>query len=221
MTPGQPDEPRSSQPGQRALGAMESAVRRARVNQGLQGLPTPPAGSGIAPRTPSSVPTGHLPPKAANDRDQRRSERRLTAAILVVAGLVVLSGIALAVSASRHSGRPSPTAAPTTRPLRPGRSTTTAATTSTTVSPGGPPQISSLSPDSGSAGQTVTVNGSNFLSSNGRIIAAFNGQPTATSCPSQEVCTVTVPPPSPGATSAQVTITTASGTSNAVTFSYK
>jgi len=67
----------------------------------------------------------------------------------------------------------------------------------------------------------VTVNGSNFLSSNGRIIAAFNGQPTATSCPSQEVCTVTVPPPSPGVTSAHVTVTTANGTSNAVTFSYK
>jgi hypothetical protein len=48
----------------------------------------------------------------------------------------------------------------------------------------------------------------------------FNGQVAPTSCPAQNTCTVTVPPSLGGAT-AQVTITTASGTSNVVTFMYR
>jgi hypothetical protein len=79
--------------------------------------------------------------------------------------------------------------------------------------------IASLSPASGTAGEGIQVAGSNFLSSSGQIVATFNGQVTATSCPAQNTCTVTVPPMS-GSQSAQVTITTASGTSNAVTFTY-
>jgi hypothetical protein len=79
--------------------------------------------------------------------------------------------------------------------------------------------IASLSPANGAAGQGIQVAGSNFLSSSGQIVASFNGQVTATSCPAQNTCTVTVPPMS-GSQSAQVTITTASGTSNAVTFTY-
>ncbi len=79
--------------------------------------------------------------------------------------------------------------------------------------------ISALSPSSGAAGESVQVAGSNFLSSNGHIVATFNGQVASTSCPAQNTCTVTVPP-STGSPSAQVTITTASGTSNAVTFTY-
>jgi hypothetical protein len=86
------------------------------------------------------------------------------------------------------------------------------------VAPSGPPVISSLSPSSGSAGQSVTVAGSNFLSTNGQIVATFNGQVAPTSCPDQSSCTVTVPPST--APSAQVIITTAGGASNAVTFSY-
>ena len=95
--------------------------------------------------------------------------------------------------------------------------------TSTTTSPvaavpGGPPVISSLAP-SGSAGQSIQVAGANFLSSSGQIVAMFNGTVAPTSCPAQNTCTVTVPPSS-GGTSAQVTITTAGGTSNALTFTY-
>jgi hypothetical protein len=51
-------------------------------------------------------------------------------------------------------------------------------------------------------------------------VATFNGQVAPTSCPAQNTCTVTVPP-SPGGATAQVTITTASGTSNVVTFIYR
>ena len=80
--------------------------------------------------------------------------------------------------------------------------------------------ISALNPSSGPAGESVQVAGSNFLSSNGRIVATFNGQVASTSCPAQNTCTVTVPT-STGSPSAQVTITTSSGTSNAVTFTYR
>jgi hypothetical protein len=79
--------------------------------------------------------------------------------------------------------------------------------------------IASLSPASGAPGEGIQVAGSNFLSSSGQIVATFNGQVTSTSCPAQNTCTVTVPPMS-GSSSALVTITTASGTSNAVTFTY-
>ena len=79
--------------------------------------------------------------------------------------------------------------------------------------------IASIDPASGTAGQGIQIAGSNFLSSDGQIVANFNGQVAPTSCPEQNTCTVTVPPMS-GSQSAKVTITTASGTSNAVTFTY-
>ena len=81
------------------------------------------------------------------------------------------------------------------------------------------PVISSLSPSSGSAGESIQVAGTNFISSDGKIVATFNGQVAPTSCPAPDTCAVTVPPQS-GSPSAQVSITTASGTSNAVTFTY-
>jgi hypothetical protein len=86
------------------------------------------------------------------------------------------------------------------------------------VAPSGPPVISSLSPASGAAGQSITIAGSNFLSTSGQIVATFNGQVAPTSCPAQNTCTVTVPPST--ASSAQVVITTAGGSSNAMTFTY-
>ncbi len=220
MTTGQPDGPRRSQSGQRALGAMESAVQRARASQGIAG---PPVGSGSPPRPPAAEsPNQPLSAEVDGERAERESERWLAAAVVAVAVLVVASGIALAVSTSRQSGGPSPTAASTTQPGRTRVSPTITTTTTTTApsTPGAPPQIASLTPASGSPGQSVTVTGSNFLSSDGRIVASFDGRVTATSCSTQHVCTVTVPPPSAGETSAQVTITTASGTSNAITFSY-
>jgi hypothetical protein len=64
----------------------------------------------------------------------------------------------------------------------------------------------------------MTITGANFLSSNGQIVATFNGRVATTSCPAQNTCTVTVPPST--APSAQVVITTAGGASNAVTFDY-
>jgi hypothetical protein len=79
--------------------------------------------------------------------------------------------------------------------------------------------IASLSPASGAVGQGIQVDGANFLSSNGQILATFNGQVAPTDCPAANTCTVTVPPMG-GSPSVQVIITTASGASNAVTFTY-
>ena len=174
--------------------------------------------------------------------DPARQDRWLIISVVVVGALVVVAAIALAVSLTATSG---PTALPASTATRPapthagaappsggshvkghhkpagtsGTPTNTSTTTPVSAAAGGPPVISSLTPSSGSAGQSVQVAGANFLSSSGQIVATFNGQVAPTSCPAQNTCTVTVPPSS-GDPSAQVMITTASGTSNAVTFTY-
>ena len=213
-------------PGQRALGAMESAVRRARESAGAPPLSRPPPEDRHPPG-----PTGETAPPA-------RPDRWLIGTVAVVAVLVVAAAIALIVSSSSSTAPPSPAAAPSgqapTAPTHspstgprngaapattPTTSTPTPSTTTTVaVAPAGPPVISSLSPASGSAGQSVMVSGANFLSTSGQIVATFNGQVAPTSCPAQNTCTVTVP--SSNAPSAQVVITTAGGASNAETFTY-
>jgi uncharacterized membrane protein len=80
--------------------------------------------------------------------------------------------------------------------------------------------LTSLSPSGGAAGQTLVLSGANFLSSDGQIVARFGGQVTATSCPDQHTCSVTVPPWTGPPGSVPVTITTAAGTSNALNFAY-
>ncbi len=231
-------------PSQRALGAMESAVRRARERAGVatgagpvQEDTQPVSFTSFAeePRTPPVPPwTAPAGPPAGGGETARR-EHWLTISVVVVAALVVLAGIALAISAGGGGQQAAPpSATPTTAhartPPAAHRPTTkvhrgsapaprTTSTTAPPATPGGPPVIASLSPASGAAGQGIQVAGSNFLSSSGQIVATFNGQVAPTSCPAQNTCTVTVPPMS-GSPSAQVTITTASGTSNAVTFTY-
>jgi hypothetical protein len=234
MTDGQAHETSPGMPGRRALGAMESAVLRARAAQG-----GPP---------PSSPPQSSPPPNRDRDRqvtvptssgakpdDPARPDRWLITLVVVAGALVVVAAIALAVSLT--GGGPPTAPLPSTAPaaIHPGaapakgnhkpggtsgRSANTSTTAPTSAAPGGPPVISSLTPSSGSAGQSVQVVGANFLSSSGQVVAMFNGQVAPTSCPAQNTCTVTVPP-SPGGATAQVTITTASGTSNVVTFTYR
>ena len=163
-----------------------------------------------------------------------RSDRWLLGAVAVAAVAVVALAVALILSLQGGSTRvatpPVATVAPSGGGHHPAHNTpgtassTTTSTTSTTpttiaATPGGPPVIDSLSPSSGAAGQTITITGANFMSPDGHIVAAFNGQIAPTSCPAQNTCTVTVPP-SNGAPSAQVTITTAVGASNTVSFTY-
>ena len=237
MTDEQAHETPHGMPGRRTLGAMESAVLRARASQG--GLPPP------LPTPPTPTPRHHprvtVPTSTRTEAiDPTGPGRWLIISVVVVGALVVAAAIALVVSLTGTSGptalpastatRPAPThaAPPSGGPQVKGRhspagtSGTTRSTSTTTPEPaaaGGPPVISSLAPSNGSAGQSVQVAGANFLSSSGQIVAAFNGQVAPTSCPAQNTCTVTVPPSS-GGRSAQVTITTASGTSNAVIFTY-
>ena len=235
-------------PSQRALGAMESAVRRAREGAGAPTWPGPvePDTQPVSvaaltedPVTPTAPPwSGPQPPWSGppttpgRTEDPARREHWLTILVAAVAALVVAGGIALAVTAG-GGGQPGPapaastaapgSSAPAHHPVaghhkaRPTASNTTTSTAPAT--PGGPPVIASLSPASGAAGQGIVVAGSNFLSSSGQIVASFNGQVTATRCPASNTCTVTVPPMN-GPGPAQVTITTAGGTSNAVTFTY-
>ncbi|HEY6471414.1 MAG TPA: IPT/TIG domain-containing protein, partial [Acidimicrobiales bacterium] len=175
------------------------------------------------------------PGPGRNDPSRRR-ERWLVVAVAVVAALVVAAGIALAASQGKSGPQVAapPTSSPSTThpsthhaaaPRHSGHQGSSGSSNTSTTAPaapavaGGPPVISSITPSSGAAGQGIQVAGANFLSSNGQITATFNGQVAPTSCPAQNTCTVTVPP-STGATSAQIVITTASGTSNAVTFNY-
>jgi hypothetical protein len=243
-------EPLPGSPGQRALGAMESAVRRARESSGVAPLPPPPRSRGQAftrPADPAvSLPTTQ-PGAPAGGPTPAGPSRWLIRSVAAVGALVAAAAIALLVSliaspasspppsatrsapttaaparqpstARTGGGSRTPATAPnpssTTTPTSPSTSTPTTAA----VAPNGPPVIASLSPSSGSAGQSVTIAGSNFLSTSGQIVATFNGQVAPTSCPAQSTCTVTVPPST--SPSAQVVITTAGGASNAVTFSY-
>lgn len=121
--------------------------------------------------------------------------------------------------------RPSPTtSAPTTTTAVP---TTTTAAPTTTTSAGragggtGAPRLTSISPPHGHAGSVVAVGGSNLFSpSNGVIVARVDGQPAATNCPSQTSCQVTIPSLGRRPTTVAITVTTDSGTSNAVSFRY-
>jgi hypothetical protein len=249
MSEGTAAEPPNGTPGRRALGAMESAVRRARERTGATTLTsTPPESSPPAAYQPSALPpppppppprpwaAGPIPPGTEPHRSAQR-EHWLAVSVAVVAVLVVAAGIALAVSsgggAPQVASPPSSTSPGLAHGAHPpaaqhatggssGHGSRTSRTTTSVApaaTPGGPPVISSITPTSGSAGQGVQVAGSNFLSSDGQIVATFNGQVAPTSCPAQNTCTVTVPPMT-GAASAQITITTAGGTSNAVTFTY-
>jgi hypothetical protein len=85
---------------------------------------------------------------------------------------------------------------------------------------GDAPEISSISPSSGSAGQVVVISGTNLISADGQVLARFNGEVTQTRCPARTSCTVTVPDIAAPGSSVPVTVTTAAGTSDALTFSY-
>ncbi len=239
MTDGPTVEPPPGRPSSRALGAMESAVRRARE---ATGAATPPS----VPPAPAPRPPEAEEPSPAGATSARQPDRWLATTIVVVAGLVVAGAIALAFSLGTNGNGPQTASPPTTAaagathagtaptghpstasgsPSGSGTTSTPSSTSSTTTTtivpatPGAAPVISSLSPPSGTAGTAIQVTGANFLSSDGHIVATFNGQVAPTSCADQSTCTITVPP-STGSSSAQVTITTASGTSNAITFTY-
>jgi hypothetical protein len=78
------------------------------------------------------------------------------------------------------------------------------------------PVITSLSPPSGLVGTEVTINGANFGATQGSSDVKFNGT-SATSCNSWSDTEIKCLVPT-GATTGPVTVTTAAGTSNGLTF---
>jgi hypothetical protein len=133
-------------------------------------------------------------------------------------------------STPRASATTTPVTVPPATSPRPAPTQTTttvapATTTTTTSVPSGAsrspaPQLSSITPSQSRPGTVVVVHGTDLFSPNGVVLARFDGQPTHTICLTQTSCRVTVPPLPGSPSSVRVTITTESGTSNALYFVY-
>ncbi|HXW79260.1 MAG TPA: IPT/TIG domain-containing protein [Acidimicrobiales bacterium] len=186
----------------------------------------------------AAVERHRLGPEPLADR-----RRLLVGAVVVVAVVLVGASAALAVSLTATGLGTSPpvgsTSAPAVTTVPPSndhhdhrvassgpRATPPRRSAPTKAPPAvgsalGDPVLAALSPSSGAAGQTVTISGSNFLSSDGVITVSFGGRPAPIDCPDQDTCTATVPTaPSGSSGPVRVTVTTSSGTSNPVTFTY-
>ncbi len=220
----------------RALGAMAEAARRSREGAVGTGPETT-----HRRRSPRTDPHPAAPPAPPVEEARSNRERRLKASVTLVAAALVVAAVSLGVSAVAHDGSgpkqrsartgtgvtlpTTPRSTPTmTTPLSTGTPPTTGTSPTTTAPPqasGSGPVLSALSPSSGSAGQSVVVVGMGFVSSDGNVLATFDGQVAPTVCPIQTSCTVTVPAMSDPPPTVPVTITTASGTSNALTFAYQ
>jgi DNA segregation ATPase FtsK/SpoIIIE, S-DNA-T family len=194
MTEGPASEPPQGTPGRRALGAMESAVRRVRESAGEPPLPPPtvvrpperpaPAEPG-PPQT--RVPPGRVEDPVAVETPQpsseggsrwgdRRGERWLAGAVIAAAVLVVGAAVALAASLSGNgSPAPSPAtvAAPTVARDHPHAGNTSGHGETT---PSAPSSTSTTSPPAGSSTTTPTSPPSTTLAAPGAapVIAALN-----------------------------------------------
>jgi len=142
---------------------------------------------------------------------RRRYRHVMSAAVIALVGTTI--GLTLSGSLSTHPSRA------IGQKVRRATSASKKAPPTITSTPksASVPTMYSLTPAVGSAGETVTVSGSGFLSANGSIVATFGSQIAPTSCPTENQCFVTVPP---GSNSAVVRIRTESGTSNPLTFRY-
>jgi hypothetical protein len=226
----------------RALGAMAEAARRSREGAGGRSPETT-----HRPRSPRTDPHPVAAPAPPVEEAPSNRDRRLKASVTLVAAALVVAAVGLGVSAVAHDGsgpthRSARTGTGVTLPTKPRSMPTTTSPASTGPSPatasspttvpsstttapppasGSGPVLSALSPSSGSAGQSVVVVGMGFLSSDGNVLASFDGQVAPTVCPIQTTCTITVPAMSDPPPTVPVTITTASGTSNALSFAYQ
>jgi IPT/TIG domain len=101
-----------------------------------------------------------------------------------------------------------------------GAPATSPPSTAVAPSPTGAPRISSASPASGHAGQTVVVDGSALFSGDGEVVAYFGGTQAPTSCTTRSACHITVPDLGAGPARVRLTVVTTSGRSNALPFTY-
>lgn len=165
----------------------------------------------------------------------------LAGAVFLVAGLVILAGLvdlgislvrqspppvratgAAATKAKHHSSSPGTrhTSAPTTTVATKRRHHRHHATPTTAGAPGAP-HLDRMWPRGGRAGTVVVVHGTNLSSPNGVVLAHVDGQPTRTDCTTLTSCDVMIPY-LPGVHGwVRLRITTASGTSNALSFHYR
>ncbi|MGH9169439.1 MAG: IPT/TIG domain-containing protein [Acidimicrobiales bacterium] len=113
---------------------------------------------------------------------------------------------------------PSATSTTTTSAAGSGTSTTVATTTGQGIPA---PELSLVAPSRGGTGTVLVIRGTNFYSPGGIVLARFDGEPAPTQCPNQNMCKVTVPQLSHAPGTLALTITTQSGTSNALSFLYR
>lgn len=153
-------------------------------------------------------------------RPRRRStiETVLRWSIAVVGTILLGLSVTVIVVHTTHLGT-APSASPSTTQAGAAKRAPTT-TSPPAVGAVGVPELTSLTPSYGSAGQTVVVSGLDLFSPNGYVQASFGGQAAPTRCPTQTSCTVTVPLLSGSPRSVAVTVTTETGTSNALSFSY-
>lgn len=190
---------------------------------------TPPAPTGgwtAPPPAPPSLQSttagygrGRTPPS------WRRPRAVFALAGLGMAAVAAVALIAAAATSGSHRIRRAATARPApSAPTRTSTPSTTVAPTTTTTAPApaapGGPVLSSISPSSGSPGQTVTLTGSNLFSPSGLITVTFGGIQAGVSCPSSTTCVATVPSGLTPSPSIPVVINTGTGASAAVPFSY-
>jgi hypothetical protein len=116
-------------------------------------------------------------------------------------------------SSSSGPSSPAPTPTPTPTPASPAVPSATA----------GGPQLTLVFPSSGAPGQQVTLAGAGLFSSDGLIVVRFGATPASVVCPNQTTCRAIVPgTPDPATTAVQtVTVSTETGTSNGLRFTYR
>ncbi len=182
--------------------------------------------------------------------DARRDERSRSSVLIVSLALVAVVAALIgtwaikgsggtAPTSSAHQGGPAapPSSAPPTAQAgsssggtTPTRGatlpapTTPVGSTPTTAPPapssGTGPQLTTLTPASGIAGQVLVIEGSNLVSPSGQITAHFGTETATVACPAQTSCIVQVPQNTASTASVPFTVTTDTGTSNPLTFSY-
>jgi hypothetical protein len=82
--------------------------------------------------------------------------------------------------------------------------------------------VTALSPATGAAGQSLTLNGSGFYSPGGHISITFDGAEAPAACPIRTTCTVSVPALTPpGPRTVLVVVSTDTGKSNPLPFTYQ
>jgi hypothetical protein len=140
------------------------------------------------------------------------------------------SGGGTPTSSASHPGAPTATSPPAPSTAQAGQGPA-AATVPTTTAPAAPPttsvpaagtgpSLTTLDPASGVPGQILVIEGTDLLSPSGQITAHFGTATATVACPAQSSCLVMVPPNTAAAASVPFTVTTDTGTSNALTFSY-